>query len=70
MCWEDPLEKRMATHSSILAWEISCTEDPGGLQSHGSEKVRHDLMTKQQNISFPVAWLINIESRKHDISSV
>ena len=31
--WEDPLEKEMATHSSILAWEISWTEEPGGLQS-------------------------------------
>ena len=31
--WEDPLEKEMAAHSSILAWEIPCTEEPGGLQS-------------------------------------
>ena len=35
---EDPLEKEMATHSSILAWEISWTEEPGGLQSIGSQK--------------------------------
>ena len=35
---EDPLEKEMATRSSILAWEIPCTEEPGGLQSMGSEK--------------------------------
>ena len=35
--WEDPLEKEMATHSSILAWRIPCTEDPGGLQSMGSQ---------------------------------
>ena len=34
--WEDPLEKEMATHSSILAWKISWTEEPGGLQSLGS----------------------------------
>ena len=34
--WEDPLEKKMATHSSILAWEIPGTEEPGGLQSMGS----------------------------------
>ena len=33
--WEDPLEKEMATHSSILAWRIPCTENPGGLQSMG-----------------------------------
>ena len=40
--WEDPLEKRMATQSSILAWRIPRTEEPGGLQSTGSERVRHD----------------------------
>ena len=40
--WEDPLEKEMATHSSILAWEIPWTEDPGGLQSMGPQRVRHD----------------------------
>ena len=36
--WEDPLQKGMATHSSILAWEIPWTEEPGGLQSMGSQK--------------------------------
>ena len=40
--WEDPLEKEMATHSSILAWEIPWTEEPGGLQSMGSQRVGHD----------------------------
>ena len=39
--WEDPLEKGMATHSSILAWRIPRTEEPGGLQSMGSQRVRH-----------------------------
>ena len=39
---EDPLEKGMATHSSILAWEIPWTEEPGGLQFIGSQRVRHD----------------------------
>ena len=39
---EDPLEKEMATHSRILAWRIPWTEDPGGLQSMGSQKVGHD----------------------------
>ena len=39
---EDPLDKEMATHSSILAWEISWTEEPGGLQSMRSQRVRHD----------------------------
>ena len=40
--WEDPLEEEMATHSSILAWRIPWTEDPGGLSSIGSQRVRHD----------------------------
>ena len=40
--WEDPLEKEMATHSSILAWRIPRTEEHGGLQSMGSQRVRHD----------------------------
>ena len=38
---EDPLEKEMATHSSILAWKIQWTEDPGRLQSMGSQRVGH-----------------------------
>ena len=40
--WEDPLEKGMATHSSILAWRIPRTEEPGGLQSMGPQRVGHD----------------------------
>ena len=40
--WEDLQEKEMATHSSILAWKIPRTEDPGGLQSMESQRVRHD----------------------------
>ena len=43
--WEDPLEKGMTTHSSILAWRIPWTEEPGGLQSMGSYRVRHDWVT-------------------------
>jgi len=39
---EDPLEKGMATHSSILAWRIPWTKEPGGLQSTGSQRVGHD----------------------------
>ena len=39
---EDPLEKEMATHSSILAWRMLWTEEPGGLQSMGSQGIRHD----------------------------
>ena len=40
--WEDPLEEGMATHSSILAWTIPWTEEPGGLQSIGSQRIGHD----------------------------
>ena len=46
--WEDPLGKEMTVHSSILAWEISWTEEPGGLQSMGLQRVRRDLATEQQ----------------------
>ena len=43
--WEDPLKKQMAMHSSILAWKIPWTEDPGRLQSMGSQRVEHDWTT-------------------------
>ena len=46
--WEDPLEKEMAAHSSVLAWDIPWTEEPGGRQSMESQRVRYDLVTKQQ----------------------
>ena len=49
---EDPLEEGMATHSIILSWEIPWTEEPGGLQSRGSQRVRHNLATKQQQHEF------------------
>ena len=42
---EDPLEKEMTTHSSILVWTIPCTEEPGGLESMGSQRIRHDWAT-------------------------
>ena len=45
---EDPLEREMATQSSILAWEIPWTEEPGRLQSMGWQRVGHDLVTKEQ----------------------
>ena len=44
--WKDALEKEMATHFSILAWEIPWTEEPGALQSMGSQGVGQDLVTK------------------------
>ena len=43
--WEDPLEKEMANHSSIIAWKIPWMEVPGRLQSTGSQRVQHDLAT-------------------------
>ena len=46
---EDPLEEETATHSSILAWEISWTEEPGRLQSMESQRAGHDLAIKQQS---------------------
>ena len=48
--WEDALEKEMAIHSSILAWKIPWTEEPGGLQSMGSQRVGHDLATKPNHM--------------------
>ena len=48
---EDPLEKEMATHFSVLAWEIPWTEEPGVFQSVGLTRVRHNLATKQQSIT-------------------
>ena len=62
---EDPLEKEMASISSILAWEIPWTEEPGGLQSMGLQRVRHDLASKQQHVLFYIwknlflpTWLV------------
>ena len=46
--WEDALQKEMETHSSILAWKTPWTEEPGGLQSTGLQRVGHDLATKRQ----------------------
>ena len=59
--WEDPLEKEMATHSSILAWEMPWTEELGGLQSTGSQRVGHDLATEQQPVVF-LPPLLNLSS--------
>ena len=47
-CREDLVEKEMATHSNILAWEIPWTEDPGRLQSMRLQRIGHNLVTKQQ----------------------
>ena len=50
--WEDPLEKGMATHSSVPAWRIPWTEEPGRLQSVGLQRVGHSLATEQQESMF------------------
>ena len=54
LSWEDNLEKETATHSSIFAWEIPWTEEPGRLQPMESQRVKHDLVTKQQQKYFIV----------------
>ena len=53
--WEDPLEEVMATHSSILAWEIPWTEELGGLQFMGLQRVRQDSTTEKQLLQKKVA---------------
>ena len=55
---EDPLEKEMATHSSILAWEIPWTEEPGGLRSTGLQGVGHNLATKQPQKQLNVIMVV------------
>ena len=49
LSWEDPLEKGKETHSSIVAWRIPGTEEPGGLQSIGSQRVGHTSATKHSS---------------------
>ena len=57
---EDPLEKETATHSSILAWRISWTEEPGGLQSMGSQRVGHDWATSHTHTLFQIIFLFRL----------
>ena len=56
--WEDPLEKEMATHSSILAWRIPWTEEPGGLQPTGSQEL--DTTERHCVCVFYVQWLVSV----------
>ena len=64
--WEDPLEKEMATHSNTLAWKIQWMEEPGGLQSMGSQRVRQDWAT---SLSLLSEASISLLTRPHkDIS--
>ena len=57
--WEDPLEEKMAIHSSSLDWRIPWAEEPGGLQSMGSQRVRHSLATK------PPKQMISVQLGSH-----
>ena len=61
--WEDPLEKEMAAHTNILAQKIPWTEEPGRLQSTESQRVKHDLTTKQQRqTNHPVTGILVISN--------
>ena len=55
---ENPLEKEMATHSSIFAWETPWLEEPGGLQFMGSQRVKHNLATKKKKNKYYVLVLL------------
>ena len=61
---EIPLEEEMATHSSILAWEIPWTEAPGGVQSMGLQRVRHHLETKPPPPPLYMQWNITQPLRR------
>ena len=58
---EDSMEKGTATQSSILAWKITWTEEPGGLQSMGPQRVRHDLVTKQKVTERKLTWNLSLQ---------
>ena len=66
---DDPLKKETATHSSILAWEILWTEEPGRLYSIGSQRVRHDLATNNNNNKHYIkSYLRNYNKSKCNIN--
>ena len=60
---EDPLEEGMATHSSLLAWRIPWTEKPGGLQSMGSQRVRHNLAHSMLPLQGGMGWIPGQETK-------
>ena len=65
---EDPLEKEMATHSSILAWRIPWTEEPGGLQFMVSKRVRHDRVTNSFTLIFSeAAYQVSFSPMTHEL---
>ena len=63
LSWEDPLKQGMATHSSILAWKIPWTEEPGGLQSLGSQRARYDWVTNTDMLSSTGIWTVAFKRR-------
>ena len=63
--WEDPLGKGMATHSSVLAWRIPWTEEPGGLQSMGSQS-----QTRLSDNTYPVVKTPSFQWRGHGLGSI
>ena len=67
---ENPLEEGMATHSSVLAWRIPWTEEPGGLQSLRSQRVRHNLVTEQQQQCVFLLWACNLLKLLYDLGFV
>ena len=60
---EDPLEKEMAPHSSTLAWRVPWTEEPGGLQSMGLQRVRHDLATKPPPYMYILSYSVSASAQ-------
>ena len=54
---EDPLEEGMETHSSILVWRNLWTEEPGGLESTGPQRIRHDWAQQHSTVPIPLSWL-------------
>ena len=63
--WEDPLEKGMAAHSSILAWRIPWTEEPGGLQSMGSQESDTTWRLNHHHQFTPTCWEIKHQTKHH-----
>ena len=68
--WDDPLEKEMATHSSILAWKIPWTEDPGRLQSMGSQRVGHNWATSLSFLGLKVKVKEHHQEESRQIKNV
>ena len=66
---EDSLEKEMAIHSSILAWKIPWTEDPGGLQSMGLQRVGHDRATNTKHSAVTEPLAAAVTDLQHPLSS-